>query len=122
MILQETGKGTSVAVRRYRRKPQPEGRFTQHAARYQPGEPLGDLYAVARMADARAELAEVTFLSRTVLLVRWLEIPDDHPSRNEYRTVEAGKYLAYDSGEGFLYVTDEEDLRHFYDVVPEGVL
>ena len=108
-----------MTVQRYRRKPEPGGRDDQFAACYQPGQPLGDLTAVARMADPRAELAEVAFPSRTVLVVRWLRIPDDHPSRNEYEVIEAGKYLAYSPGNDHLYETGEGNWRQFYDLVPE---
>ena len=38
----------------------------------------------------------------------------------EYVAVEAGKYLAYDPGEGFLYASAETNWRQFYDLVPDG--
>ena len=107
-------------IQRYRRKPEPSAREDQFAAKYEPGQPLDDLAAVARMADHRAELAEVTFPSGTVLLVRWTRVPDDRPSEVEYETVEAGHYLAYSPGNDFLYDTSSADWRQFYDLVPEG--
>lgn len=109
-----------MTIWRYRLRPDPRGQNDQYAACYQPGQPLGDLATVARMADPRAELAEVTFPSRTVLVVRWLDIPDDHPSQNEYEVIEAGKYLAYSPGSGHLYDADEANWRQFYDQVPGG--
>ena len=109
-----------MTIRRYRRKPDPGARDDQYAACYQPGQSLGDLTAVARMADPGAELAEVAFPSRTVLVVRWLDVPDDHPSRNEYEVIEAGSYLAYSPGNDSLYDADEANWRQFYDRVPDG--
>ena len=82
--------GTAMSVQRYRRKPKQEDREDQFAARYEPGQPLDDLTAVARMADRRAELAEAVFPSGPVLVVRWERVPDDHPSEIEYETVEPG--------------------------------
>lgn len=102
-------------IQRYRRKPKQEDREDQVAARYEPGAPLDDLLAVARMADRNAELAEVAFPSGTVLLVRWTSIPDDHAPEAEYEHVEAGHYLAYSPGNDFLYDTTDADWRQFYD-------
>ena len=108
-----------MSIHRYRRKPKPDIREDEQvAARYEPGTPLDDLLAVARMADG--ELAEVTFPSGPVLLARFERFYDEHPSEIEYVAVEPGKYLAYSPGEGFLYDTDEADWRQFYDLVPDG--
>ena len=109
-----------MSIQRYRRKPDPGDREDQVAARYEPGMPLNDLLAVARKADADAELAEVVFPSGTVLLVRWERVPDDHPSEIEYETVEPGEYLAHSSGRDSLYGADEANWRQFYDLVPDG--
>jgi hypothetical protein len=56
-----------MSVQRYRRKPVREVREEQYAARYEPGKPLSDLEAVARMADRKAELAEAALPSGPVL-------------------------------------------------------
>ncbi len=109
-----------MAVQRYRRKPQEDLRGDQYAARYEPGQPLGDLTAVARMADSDAELAEVTFPSGPVLVVRYERFDDDHPPRIEYKTVEPGRYLAHDPGEGFLYESADGNWQQWYDLVPDG--
>lgn len=107
-------------IQRYRRKPRPADSDEQLAARYEPGQPLDALLAVARMADSDAELAEVTFPSGTVLLVRWTRIPDDHAPEVEYEQVEAGHYLAFSRSGWHLYVSDEADWRQFYDLVEGG--
>ena len=102
-------------MQRYRRKPQPPGNSDQFAARYEPGGPLNALAAVARMADGRAEMAEVALPSGTVLLVRWSRIDDAGAVSAEYEVVEASGYLAYSSDSYFLYVTDDADLEQFYE-------
>jgi hypothetical protein len=108
-----------MSIQRYRRKPKQEDREDQLAARYEPGAPLDDLLAVARMADG--ELAEVMFPSYgPVLVVRYQRSDDDHAPRIEYETVEAGHYLAYSPGNDFLYDTSDADWRQFYDLVPDG--
>ena len=108
-----------MTIQRYRRKPEQGDRDEQAAARYLPGMPLDDLLAVARMADG--ELAEVMFPSYgPVMLARYRRHYGEHPSRIEYLAVEAGKYLAYDPGEDFLYEADEANWRQWYDLVPDG--
>jgi hypothetical protein len=107
-----------VSVQRYRRKPEREDREEQVAARYEPGQPLDDLAAVARMAGDEAEIREVVFPSGKRLLLAWfLRYYDEHPAKPDYVTVEAGEYLAYSPGEGFLYDASEENWRQFYDLV-----
>jgi hypothetical protein len=107
-------------VQRWRRKPDQRDREDQIVARYEPGQPLDPLLYVARMADARAEMAEVPLPSGTVLLVRWTRVPDDHPSETEYEVIKAAGYLAYSRDHGSLYDTDDGDLRQWYDVVPDA--
>ncbi len=106
-----------MTIQRYRRKPKQEDREDQVAARYEPGAPLDDLLAVARMADSRAELAEVRFSGAAVLVVRWKRVPDYQPAVIEYEHVEAGDYLAYSPGNDFLYETSDAGWRQFYDLV-----
>lgn len=110
-----------MSVQRYqRRKPKREVLEDMFVARYEPGQPLDDLATVARKADPGAGLVEVTFPSGAkILVVRWLDIPDDHPGEVKYETVEAGDYLAYSRYSDFLFDTDDSDLRAFYDLVPD---
>lgn len=106
-----------MSVQRYRRKPVPTGQEELFAARYEPGQPLADLLAVARMADSGAQVAEVTFPSATtVLLVRWKRIPDGHPAETEHEVIEPGDYLAFSRPGWHLYATDDADLRQFYEL------
>lgn len=110
-----------MSVQRYWRKPQPTGREEQFAARYEPGQPLDDLRAVARMAGDEAEVTEVVFPSgKRVLLAWFMRYPDEHPAEPDYVEVEAGDYLGYSPVHYFLYGTDDADLRQFYDLVPSG--
>jgi hypothetical protein len=107
----------AAGVRRYRRKPvSAEDQQDQFAARYEPGAPLDDLLAVARMADG--ELAEVVFPScGPVLLARLWRFHDEAP-RIEYVTVEPGHYLAYSSCGLSLYESDDGNWGQFYDLLP----
>lgn len=107
-----------MTVQRYRRKPVQEDREDQCAARYEPGCALGDLTAVARMAGDEAEVREVTFPSgKRVLLAWWLRYSDHHPAEPGYTEVEAGNYLAYSPGTGWLYESDDANWAQFYDQV-----
>jgi hypothetical protein len=108
-----------MSVERYRKKPKSGGDDDQFAARYEPGQPLGDLRAVAQMASSDGEVAEVTMPSgQTVLLVRWTSYPDDHPSRTQWQVVESGQWLAYSgAADGFLYDTTDGDWRQWYERV-----
>jgi hypothetical protein len=111
-------KEARVGVQQFRRKPTKADREDQVAARYIPGEPLTDLLSVARMAHLSAELAEVEFKSGTVLLVRYLDVPDDHPAEWKFEVVQAGDWLAYSPGNDMLYDSDEAEWAQFYDEVP----
>lgn len=104
-------------VRRFRRKPDPGTRADQWAAKYEPGQPLDDLAAVARMADPDAELAEATFPSGSVLIVRYARL--DGPLETAHQVIIPGWYLAYSGGNGFLYDATDGDWRQFYDPVEE---
>lgn len=111
-----------MSIRRFRRRPDTADRERlQVAAKYVPGDSgsLDDCLTVARMADHRAEVAEVTFPSAAVLLIRYLNVPDEHPARIEFETVEDGHYLVYSQGNDYLYVTRESEWRQFYDEVTE---
>lgn len=90
------------------------GRIT--VCRFALDKALGGLIAVAHMADPCAEVAPVPFAQGTVLLVRWENT--DQAAGPEFETVQAGDYLAYSSEGGFLFDTDDANLRDFYDKVP----
>jgi hypothetical protein len=106
-----------MTVQRFRRKPVQEDREDQFAARYQPGQPLDCLRAVARMAGDEAEVTEVTFPSGERVLLAWFLRYDDHRAGPDYVTVEAGSYLAYSSGRESLYASGDANWRQFYDLV-----
>lgn len=109
-----------MSVQRYRRKPQPRHEEDQFAARYEPGQPLDALRAVARMAGDEAEVTEVAFPSgKRVLLAWFMRYDDNYPPRIDYVTVEPGAYLAYGEGYGHLYDSDEANWRQFYDLAAE---
>lgn len=109
-----------MTIQRYRKKPQPEFDGDQFAARYEPGKPLDDLRAVARMAGDEAEVIEVTFPSgKRLLLAWWLRYDDYHPAKPGYVEVEAGEWLAWSQGTCSLYDSDEANWRQFYDLAPE---
>lgn len=109
-----------MTVQRYRRKPDPPRREDQFAARYEPGQPLDDLLAVARMAGSEAEVREVVFPSgKQVLLAWYMRVPDAHLPEPEYVTVEPGDYLAFSRSGWHLYDADDANWRQFYDLLPE---
>lgn len=110
-----------MSVRRYRRKPKQSDHEDQFAARYEPGQPLDDLVAVARMAGSEAEVCEVVFPSgKPVLLARSIQSFGDALPKPAYEVVEAGDYLAFSSRSDFLYNADDADWRQFYDLVSDG--
>jgi hypothetical protein len=110
-----------MSVQRYKRKPEPRYEEDQVAARYEPGKPLDDLRAVARMAGDEAEVIEAVFPSGKRAVLAWfLRYDDHHPARPDYAFVEAGDYLAYSPGGCALYSSDEANWRQFYELVPEA--
>lgn len=86
---------------------------------YVPGEDLGELAGVARMADRYAELAETTFSpsGRTVLIVRWAQATADHDGF-EYLAVEADEMLCYSEAYGSLVADTQQSIAHWYDEDP----
>lgn len=80
-----------------------------YAARYEaPGRPLDELLEVARMKDSDAALGECAELG--VVVVRYLDVPDDHPARLRYEVVPEGHYLVYSDDYHLLY---SDDARSF---------
>lgn len=109
-----------MSIQRYTRKPEPDSREDQFAARYEPGRPLDDLRAVARMAGDEAEVTEVVFPSgKRVALAWFMRYDDNYPPRIDYVTVEPGAYLAYGEGYGHLYAADDRNWEQFYDLAED---
>jgi hypothetical protein len=104
-------------IKQYRRKPVKPTDGLMAVAVYRPGEPLDDLLAVAAMGHCEAQLAEVQFGGSWVLLVRYIRYSDHGPSEPDYEHVEAGEYLEY--SQYALGVTNDSDLKHFYDLVED---
>lgn len=108
-----------MSVTRYQRKPETvrrEGGL--QVARYEPGQPLGSLLQVARMADRNAELSEVTGLpSGPVLLVRYMRSQDDHPAELDWEVVQPGEFLSYSETYDNLNATTESELAYWYEPV-----
>lgn len=93
---------------RYVDRPRKRHRVS-YAARYEQGNPLGDLREIAQKADRSAELAEVPALGALgVLAVRYLLVPDDHPAYTDYEIIPEGHYLVYSEDFGLLYASDPE--------------
>jgi hypothetical protein len=89
-----------------------------YAARYEAtGRPLGELLAVARMKDSGAVLGECAELG--VLVVRYLDVPDDHPATLHYEVVPEGHYLVYSDDYHLLYTDDARSFAREH-VLPEG--
>ncbi len=99
----------------FRRKPERAPDEDQLAARYEPGEHLGDLLKVARETyPGNAQLGICPMPSGPLLVVRYTESFDAHPPRIAYIVVEPGSWLAYDPGEGFLYQATDAEWEQFY--------
>jgi hypothetical protein len=103
-----------MTIRRYNRKPDPRREGGLCVARYEPGQPLDDLLAVARMACRRAEVAEAVLPSGPVLVVKWTSSSreDQEP---EFDVVRGGLYLSYSEGYDSLVENDDADLRQWYE-------
>lgn len=110
-----------MTIQRFRRKPKPPDDDDQTvAARYVPGESLDDLLAVARMKDSHAEVAEVQFSVGSVLVARFVDVPDSRPMCTEYETVSPGDFLAFSIPDRFLYDADDANWRQFYEEMPDA--
>lgn len=103
-----------MGIQHYVKKPRQKSEDLT-VARYEPDQPLDDLTAVAELTDYKAELVEVRFQSSVVLLVRYYNYPDNHPTHVEYETVEAGDYLAYSETYDLLFATTDANLQYYYD-------
>lgn len=119
-------------IKAYRKKPKRGSEDEIRVAKYEPSDP-GSLAAIRELGEDAASgfcMAEVNMpeapgpewltgeAAGRVLLVRWMDIPDDHAAREEFRTIRPGRYLATSPGWVDLYVTDDADLRQWYDEVP----
>jgi uncharacterized protein YndB with AHSA1/START domain len=86
-------------------------------AEYQPGQPLDDLAAVARLA--RGEVAECDLpTAGRVLVARWVDYPDEHPAQVQYTVVDRGEFLVYSERYDGLSTDDAGGLAHWYEPVP----
>ena len=84
----------------------PRRRGVSYAAQYVAGASLDDLREVARKLDRDAEVAEVPQLG--VLVVRYLNVPDNHPAHTDFEVVPDGHYLVYSRAFDLLYESDPE--------------
>lgn len=95
-----------MSARRYvEGRPRPER--VSYAAQYRKGEPLNDLREVVAKYDRGGDVAEQAALG--VLVVRYLNVPDNHPARVEYEVVPDGHFLAYSETFDLLYVDDAQN-------------
>lgn len=115
-----------MTVQRYKKKPQPFGDDDQFTARYEPGRPLDDLIAVARMADPDAVVTELGYesarfagISGPYLIVLHASVPEEHGPEVDVEVVYPGDYLAYSPRGHFLYDTDAANIGQFYDLAAE---
>ena len=104
-----------MAVKRFRRKPQKTRERGLAAAQYVAGGPLDDLRIVAEMAGSGAAVAECALPDETVLVARWVDIPDDHPSQVRYEVVRDGDWLCYSETYGSLNDDTTRGIEQFYD-------
>ena len=105
-----------MSVQRYRRNPIPAGSEELLAARYEPGQSLDDLRAVALMSGDEAEVIEAVFPSGKRVALAWFMRYPGGQAEPATVTVEPGGYLAYSSRNYSLYATDDANLRQFYDL------
>lgn len=109
-----------MAIQRYRRRPQTvKPRDTGlTTARYDPGEPLDDLQAVARMANQLAELAEAELPSGRVLVVKYIHLFGNGDGEPEFVVVLPRGLLGFSHAAGDLTAYDGPgDLRRWYEPV-----
>jgi hypothetical protein len=104
-----------VSVVSFQQKPKPAGGVI-HAARYDgTRESVDAISEVARKSGKEAVAVAVPEMD--VVVVRYLEVPDHHPSSLEYTVVERGKWLAFSEDSYSVYSTDDLDLKHWYQQV-----
>jgi hypothetical protein len=108
-------------MKRYRRKPQPAAHDSIMISQYQPGEPLDDLRAVAALTGSPdAEVAEAKFPSgMRVLVAKWRDSPDEHPSRIRFTIVRAGKWLVYSEDYESLVEHTDGETSQWYEPVDD---
>jgi len=110
-------------VQRFQRKPEKRQDRGIIAARYHAGQPLDGLWSVAREADAftgprrQVVLAECVLPDETILVVRWMRVPDEHPAVVEYEVVKDGDWLYYSESYGSLGDDDTASINQFYEPV-----
>lgn len=104
--------------RKYRLKPKPERDEALYAAKYEPGQPLDELYEVARMGDGEAVLAEAPLPGETVLVARYINYDRERPEI-EFEVVRPGRYLTFSTQYGSLGEDTEAGLQQWYEPYPE---
>lgn len=110
-------------AQRFERKPETRSDRGILAAQYHAGQPLDDLRAVAAKADrtfmpeGKAVLAECALPDETVLVVRWLRVPDGHPADQQYEVIKDGDWLYYSETYESLGGDDTVGIEQFYDPV-----
>jgi hypothetical protein len=106
-----------TGIVRFRSKPKPDRGVI--AAKYTAG---GSLDGVRRLA-AMAHLGEATECAlpsgETVLLARYRDVPDNHPSRWAYTIVHSGNWLYYSEDYDSLGEDTSGSLAHWYEPEPE---
>jgi hypothetical protein len=108
-----------TVMKRYRRRPEKSAsRGDIIISQYQPGEPLDDLRAVAALTDsADAEVTEATFPSgMRVLVAKWRDYPDEHPSEIRFIIVQAGNWLAYSESYDSLFEQTDGQTSQWYEL------
>jgi len=108
---------TPGVVKRFRRKPEKTQERGLAAAQYVAGGPLDDLLAVAKMAGRGSVVAECALPDETVLVARWVDVPDDRPSEVQYEVVRDGDWLYYSETYDRLGDDTTRGIEQFYDPV-----
>lgn len=109
-----------MTARRFRRKPADRPERDLVVAQFFAGQPLADLAEVALLAGSGSVVAECVLPDETVLVARWLDIPDDHPAEQQYVIVRDGNWLYYSETYDHLGEDTTRGIEQFYAPVPEG--
>ena len=107
-------------IRRFRRKPETRSADPFEVVEFTPGMDHAPIYALAKANGVPGvEVAEIALPTGPLLVVRWINIPDEHPSHEDFETVRPGEFVAYNDLTAGLMTTDAEDLAQWYDEVPQ---
>ena len=105
-----------MTIRRFRRKPAARPERGLVAVQYHAGALTAGLKTVAAAAY-QGVVAECVLPDETVLVARWLDIPDDHPARHRYEIVHDGNWLYYSETYNHLGEDTTRGLGQFYEPV-----